>query len=133
MSDPIVTNDPTGRVWRWGFGHIICDTIDGIKDVIVQMDVTLTLLDHDLDMQQVNVFRCTFEAPDSSDFVAYDDLTTENLREWALLQHANPDMGWTKGRDAWLAKEKKKLVDELEKRHRQTNRVVRSYIEEKDE
>jgi hypothetical protein len=132
MSDPIVTNDPTGRVWRWGFGNIVTDTVDGMTDVIVQMDVTLTLIDHDLDMQQVNTFRCNFEAPDSADFVAYDDLTTENLREWALLQYANPDTGWTRGREAWIAKEKQKLVDELEKRHRRQNRVVRAYIEEPD-
>jgi hypothetical protein len=132
MSDPIVVTEPTGRVWRWGFGNVLTETIDGMNDVIVKMDVTLTLIDYDLDLQQANAYPCEFDPPDPADFVEYDDLTTENLREWALLKYANPDMGWSKGRDAWLANEKQKIVAELEKRNRRQYRQVRATIEEQD-
>jgi hypothetical protein len=122
--------DPTGRLWQWGFSNVVTTTVDGLEDVIVSMDVTLTLTDYDLDKRQVNAFPCTFDSPDSGDFIPYEELTPENLKEWALLKYCNPDMGWSKGRAAWIARQKEKMVVELEKRHNHQYRVIKSVIEE---
>lgn len=121
---------PTGRIWRWGFGNVVTDTVDGMADVIVSMDVILTLVDYDLDMQEVNAYPCDFDAPDPEDFVEYEDLTTENLRDWAVSKYSSLDMGWPKGREAWLQNEKQKLIDQLERRNRRQNRQIQGVIEE---
>jgi hypothetical protein len=128
--------EKTGREWRWSFRGLTTQDVGDFTDYITGLTVELTLVDYDKDLKQANSWRLDWEPPETvgpSESVAYDDITPEMLRDWLLGHYAVPDMGWPHGIAKWLEKEKKKIVDELEKRANTRNRRVRAeIIEEQD-
>lgn len=123
-------SETTGRVWQWGFHNVVTQNIGNLRDVIVGLDVTLTLLDYDLDMKQQLVFKCEFDAPEPSNFVEYEDLTPENLKQWAVSQHASEKFAWKRSQDEWIEEMKSKLISAIEARSQRSTRIIKATINE---
>lgn len=118
----------TGRQFQWTFSDIIVSDIDGMTDVITDLTINLWLIDYDLDLKEVEGFRCVFESPSPENFVQYEDLTPENLRDWALNYYANPERGWPHGKTKWLERQKQKLVERVESRAAIRTRQISAII-----
>lgn len=120
----------TGQEFQWTFSNVTVSDVEGMTDVITDLTVNLWLLDHDRDIKEGEGFRCVFDPPDPANFVEYEDLTPENLRDWALNYYANPERGWPHGKTKWLERQKEKLVQRVEERSAVRDRRISAVITE---
>jgi len=118
------------REWKWSFSEATLVDYDGMPDSVYKVGIRLALLDHDLDMREANEWTVEFDMPDPEDFVQYEDVTPEMLRDWVVGYWAHPDRGWPKGKEKWLAKEKQKLIDRLDARNAIRTRNISAIITE---
>jgi len=114
------------REFEWKFSGTEVRDFDDCPDTVIKVKVMLVLKDYDLDMVEMTDLSAVFDMPNTDNFIQYDDLTPEVLREWVIAFYS-------KGRENWLPNLKANLTAQLDARAATRSRVVRATLTDNKE